>query len=105
MDESTCALATDTPQQWIEELPWSPTHAWQARQRTADVHMVKRILNKTGRGALTKEQKGLYKAVACDAVWPKTRLKEAGYCIEDVNCAKCGCDAAWCAISHLACVV
>ena len=95
MDESVVAPSVDGGQQWIADLAWTPTAAWHSRRRTADIYMLKRIINKTGEGALTKEQKGLYKAAACDAIWTKERLRNAGYQVDSNLCEKCAAPIPW----------
>ena len=58
-------------------------------RRTIDVGATKSILKAKGRKALEPGQKGMYLCAVTDAVWTKTRLKEAQYDV-DVTCDKCG---------------
>ena len=68
-----------------------PTHGkhYKTIRRTIDVGATKAILRAKGKTALEPGQKGMYLCAATDAIWPRTRLAEAGYEI-DPMCEKCG---------------
>ena len=49
-----------------------------------------KLLKCRGKAAMDEEARGFYKAAACDAIWTRTRLRDAGYLLEDVSCPLCG---------------
>ena len=57
---------------------WRNAEHWRDVRRTAGLNGVDSILRKKGRGALTPQQRSLYKATACDAIWTLSRLFNAG---------------------------
>ena len=76
----------------LDSPSWTPANLWQRRPCTADVWMVRRSLSKSGKGSLTAELEGRYKAIVCDAVWTKARLIEADYLLDSDKCDLCGQD-------------